>query len=554
MFTVRHFRDLSIRHKLPLMLIGVVTVVLFASSVAVSVSDVSNSRRQMKKRYSALAKVTAVNSAAVLSIADLDPVGAEEFLSGLEVEPAIAFAALYDTSGVEAARYEAEGFGAFQGDAPQSLEPAFTDDGFLDVVQEVPFQEQVIGRIYLRVATDQLDVQIQRHVYIALIVFLVALCTVVVLSLFLQRIISTPILGLAKATQRVSSEHDYSVRVEKIGDDELGLLSDGFNSMLEQIEQKESQLAHSNAELETTVRDMASTLEQLQQRETQLEQANAEREKTILGIREAVGQLSSMGTELLATIAQQTAGAHQQAQAVSQTVSTMAQVATSSSEAAETARNVGDAARRTSEAGVAGRKAVEECVQAMREVNEQGQVTADSTLALADRAQAIGEIIETVKTIAGQINLLALNAAIEASRAGEYGRGFAVVASDVKQLAAQSQKATQKIRHILGEIREATNKTVLSTEHGNKAVKQATVVVVQAGSTIDTLAQALDESSRAAAQIVTSSRQQAEGINDVAKAMNNIDNATQQAITAARQVEETAQNLTALSSKLAELI
>jgi methyl-accepting chemotaxis protein len=261
-----------------------------------------------------------------------------------------------------------------------------------------------------------------------------------------------------------------------------------------------------------------------------------------------------MGSELLATISQQTAGARQQAAAVSQTVSTMAEVAVSSNEAAETAKNAGETAQRMSKAGADGRAAVESCIQAMREVNEHVQVTAENTLSLAERAQAIGEIIETVKNIAGQINLLALNAAIEASRAGEYGRGFAVVASDVKQLAEQSQKATQQIRHILGEIREATNRTVLSTEQGNKAVKKTTQVVVQTGDTIDTLARALEESSQAANQIVMSARQQAEGVSEVAGAMRNIDQTTQQAIAAARQVELTAQNLSALSMQLSELI
>lgn len=60
-------------------------------------------------------------------------------------------------------------------------------------------------------------------------------------------------------------------------------------------------------------------------------------------------------------------------------------------------------------------------------------------------AKAMGQIVEMIRDIAGQINLLALNATIESARAGEAGRGFAVVASEVKNLAKQAADATDQV-------------------------------------------------------------------------------------------------------------
>ena len=55
------------------------------------------------------------------------------------------------------------------------------------------------------------------------------------LSRILQRRISQPILALAETAKAISDRRDYSVRATKLGEDELGLLTDAFNQMLTQI-------------------------------------------------------------------------------------------------------------------------------------------------------------------------------------------------------------------------------------------------------------------------------------------------------------------------------
>ena len=73
---------------------------------------------------------------------------------------------------------------------------------------------------------------------------------------------------------------------------------------------------------------------------------------------------------------------------------------------------------------------------------------------LAEEAQQIGSIVDLISEIADQTHLLSLNATIEAARAGDVGKGFAVVAGEVKQLAAQSAAATQRIADRVATIRQ----------------------------------------------------------------------------------------------------
>ncbi|WP_228929879.1 methyl-accepting chemotaxis protein [Roseibium aggregatum] len=99
----------------------------------------------------------------------------------------------------------------------------------------------------------------------------------------------------------------------------------------------------------------------------------------------------------------------------------------------------------------------------------QGQDKANS---LRTSAEAIGEIIDLISSIADQTNLLALNATIEAARAGEMGKGFAVVAAEVKELATQTAKATQEITQSLEEVDAASRDTAQSFDTISKTITE----------------------------------------------------------------------------------
>ena len=154
------------------------------------------------------------------------------------------------------------------------------------------------------------------------------------------------------------------------------------------------------------------------------------------------------------------------------------------------------------------------------------ETTVAAMMSITDKVTAINQI-------ADQTNLLALNAAIEAARAGQQGRGFAVVAEEVRRLADVSRRTA-------GEITELA------------ARSKATVA--QSGELIDGLVPRIRQTAAIVQAVSASSSEQVQSLDLVGRAMQQVDDVTHRNAAAAQQLGAMAEELTAQSETLQELI
>ena len=362
-----------------------------------------------------------------------------------------------------------------------------------------------------RTAVAESELSARRTVKLFIVAGVAAMLLALVMALFLDRIIATPLRTISGIAERVASG-DLTVDVPQDDrTDEVGGLVRTFRTMIKS-----------------------------QRRVTQ-------------EILAGVDMLASSSSEILATTTQVASSAAETASAVTETTATVEEVKQTAGVSSQKAKLVSDSAQNASRISQGGRESVDSVIEGMHRIQEQMEAIAESIVRLSEQSQAIGEIIATVNDLAEQSNLLAVNAAIEAARSGEQGKGFAVVAQEVKTLAEQSKQATSQVRTILGDIQKATTAAVMATEQGNKAVEAGAKQSAEAGESIRLLTDRVTEAAQAAVQIAASSQQQMVGMDQVALAMENIKQASMQNVSGTRQAELAAQSLHELGQKLRQL-
>ena len=251
------YRNLPVKYKLRLIVMGTVTAALLCASAAVLTYDSIAARNSMRNGLDVLAEMLGANSTAALSFDD--PQVAAEILSTLRAERHIVSAGVFAAGGRPLAGYRRPS------ELPAEL-PAVRPDGAwfeagrLILFKTVRIGGTGIGTVFLESDLDELDARVRRFAGIVAAILLGAWLLAFALASRLQGIILDPIAHLGRAARIVSREKNYSTRAEKLADDDLGQLTDAFNGMLAEIELRDRDLLDHRDRLEGEVKERTAEL------------------------------------------------------------------------------------------------------------------------------------------------------------------------------------------------------------------------------------------------------------------------------------------------------
>ncbi len=251
-------------------------------------------------------------------------------------------------------------------------------------------------------------------------------------------------------------------------------------------------------EVDTLLRSVSSTVDKLA--------------RVVTDITHVSNDVSSGSGELSSSAQLLSQGSSEQAATGEEVSSSMEEMASTVRQTSDNAMATEKIALKTADLAVQGGQAVTDTVNAMRQITER---------------------IRIIEEIARQTNLLALNAAIEAARAGESGRGFSVVASEVRKLAERSQAAAVEITSIAMDSVETAER---------------------AGRLIQEIVPEIRRTAELVQEISASGREQTTGVEQINKALLQFDQVIQQNASASEELASMAEELSARSDQMREII
>ena len=199
---------------------------------------------------------------------------ARENLELLRYRPEVRAAAIYDARGKLFASYSPAAGTEFPA-LPEGDGVRVEGDNLL-VFKRILGGGEILGTVFLRTHYALYD-RLYGYLGIGVVAALLSILAAYLLSRRLQRAVTNPLRAIAGVAQKVTQERNYSLRAQRLSEDEIGHLADAFNAMLAEIERATLELRASNRELEREVGERGRAEQEVLRLNSELEQRVRER-------------------------------------------------------------------------------------------------------------------------------------------------------------------------------------------------------------------------------------------------------------------------------------
>lgn len=264
----------SVRQKLFLVVLATTFAALAMTGIAMAVYEVRTYQQSWTSDLVAQSEILGRASAPALTFDD--PESATQYLSLLRARPKISAAAIYNSRGKLFAKYANRDVANPVFPALPELDGAYIEGNELVVFKRLVENGEILGTVYLR-ADYELWQRLLDYVGILGAAMALSLLVALLMSIWLQRAVTKPILTMADVARNVMENRDFTLRATKTTEDEIGVLVDAFNAMLAEVGRRAEALENSNRQLEHEMAERRRTDDALHQLNVDLEKRVTDR-------------------------------------------------------------------------------------------------------------------------------------------------------------------------------------------------------------------------------------------------------------------------------------
>ncbi|MFF3102651.1 methyl-accepting chemotaxis protein [Viridibacillus arvi] len=362
----------------------------------------------------------------------------------------------------------------------------------------------------------------------------------IIAAYFFSRRLTKPVIQISHELNRTASGDFSRDDVKVTTNDEIGLLTNDFNTMKSTMKELLSQINQSTEHV-------AASSEQLT----------------------AIADETSKATEEITNSIQLIAnGSEESTNSLQESSQSLEEVTLAIQNLAENASEISEASTMITVQAQQGNLYVEQTVQQINSINQKVNESGDVLRLLDSSSNEIGEISKVITDIADQTNLLALNAAIEAARAGEHGKGFAVVAEEVRKLAEQSQRSSKQISNLIKDIQLNMSRSTESMNHVKVEVQDGLNIVSKTDTSfkeivgeleimkekVTDMAATVEEMSASAQEVAATVVNNSHATKEASEHSQRVAATTEEQLAAMQEVSSSTKSLSNLAVELQDLV
>jgi PAS domain S-box-containing protein len=241
----------SIKYKLIAIQIATSLVLLVIFTIIYSVFEIKEYKQTLRSELNAAAEVLTYNTIPAILFQDTTEAG--RALQAMQGYENILNVWINDEDGRVFSSFSVEGQENFPLTDLKEGVFEFRDEDIL-YTKSIFSEDQKLGTICFRLDISHFRARIYTIIFIGLAVIIIGVIISLLMASYTQRTISEPLIQLTDTFESIQNTKNFSVRLVKRSNDEIGLLYDGFNNLIKEID-------NYNENLENLVKERTSQLE-----------------------------------------------------------------------------------------------------------------------------------------------------------------------------------------------------------------------------------------------------------------------------------------------------